>query len=127
MGLQIDRWECNGKTNQKWDITQESDTGVTTITSVFNQMCWDNYDAILGQRLNQFSCISGSANNKKFYLEFQDYVPNCGGAAKQRVGYHIPHKDNSHCGCFFGGHVASACALWMALINAEGQCCSVTR
>jgi hypothetical protein len=95
MGLQIDRFECNGKTNQKWDITQESDTGVTTITSFFNQMCWDNYDAILGQRLNQYRCIAGVANNKKFYLEFQDYVPNCGGVAKQRVGCHSPHKGSS--------------------------------
>ncbi len=96
-GLQINRSICNGQDNQKWDITQDPETLTTTFASVYNQKCWDNNEAKLGQSLNQYGCVIGSANNKRFYLEFQGYVTNCSGAAGQKVRYdQLPDKKHSH-------------------------------
>jgi hypothetical protein len=64
-------YNINGQDNQKWDITQDPDTLVTTIVSVFNQKCWDNYEAKAGQTLNQCGCVTGSGYNKRFYLSFR--------------------------------------------------------
>jgi hypothetical protein len=95
--LQIERATCTGANSQKWDITQESDTGVTTLTSVFSKKYWDNFEAPLGGRTKQYSCIYGSRNNKKYYLEFQGYVTNCGGAASQKVRTSsVADKSHSH-------------------------------
>jgi hypothetical protein len=85
--VQIVRWGCNGADDQKWDITWDSTGGAFTLVSPVSQNCWDSSDAGLGQSLNQDTCSSGSidAIYQKFYLEYQGYVPNCGGASNRKV------------------------------------------
>jgi hypothetical protein len=78
-------WFCNGADNQMWEITQETNTGATTIVSTFNKKCWDNAGADLGGPLNQWTCDTEPESNTTFYLEYQGEVLNCGGSVKRKV------------------------------------------
>jgi hypothetical protein len=83
--VQIVRWRCNVEQNQKWDVTWDPTTGAFNLVSPVSQKCWDNYDANVGGRLSQSTCNSGSIDNKRFYLEYQGFVANCGGSADRKV------------------------------------------
>jgi hypothetical protein len=83
--VQILRWECNGAANQKWAIDWDPTSGSFAIISPVSQKCWNNYETALGGRLNQYTCDLGSDVNMEFYFEFQGFVENCAGAAKDMV------------------------------------------
>ncbi len=86
MGLQIERFACfGGQANEAWDIIRDSSTGGVQFVSAHNQKCWDNRGAVAGGPLTQSTCNLVAAVNKTFYLEFQGFVPNCGGALTQKV------------------------------------------
>jgi hypothetical protein len=85
LGAQIERFGCNAQANQQWDMTRDPSTGAIQFVSTFFPRCWSNGDAVLGGPLTLLNCSLGSPYIKSFYLEFQDLVPGCGGAANQKV------------------------------------------
>ncbi len=89
--VQIVRWGCNDAQNQRWDITWDSTSGAFTFVSPVSQKCWNNWDAPLGMRLNQFACDGGTNDQKRFFLEYQGYVANCGGSSNRKVRTPLPN------------------------------------
>jgi hypothetical protein len=89
--VQIVHWGCNAAPNQKWDINWDPLTGAFNVSSPVSEKCWDNVRAESGGRLSQYSCNTAPFDNMRFYLEYQGYLTNCGGASNRKVS--IPSAD----------------------------------
>eukprot|EP00884_Botryococcus_braunii_P020452 jgi/Botrbrau1/7090/Bobra.0165s0112.1 len=75
-GAQVKYFAANGKANQQWDVTKQTD-GSYKFVNVATGKCMDGYGQGDGQTLRQYDCSSGTPANQKVYLEKVTTVRNC--------------------------------------------------
>lgn len=63
------QYYCNGKQNQIWEITKDTNSNLFKFSNGYSSKCWDDWGANEGETLRQQDCVTGDQQNQQFTCE----------------------------------------------------------